>query len=278
MENQNVQDESIGLRISNKEYRDHEGVSSTDLKKMAQSPAHFRYWKDNPQEDTPALLFGRAAHKYMLEKEDFFNEFAIAPNVDKRTKSGGEEWNLFVEKNNGKDIISENDFKTILEMYKALYDTPFVSRLLNGEKELSYFVEDEKTGLLMKCRTDCQTELGGDYLLIDYKTCTDASSDSFMKDAIKLMYDLQMAFYKDNVDKSTGRNHSVVFIAQEKKPPYLVNILEANEYFLKSGRDMYRTYLDEYAECLDTGNWYGYMKDGINSLGLPNWLQKQYEV
>lgn len=41
-----------GLTISNKEYRAREGVSSTDLKKIAKSPAHFRYWKDNPEEST----------------------------------------------------------------------------------------------------------------------------------------------------------------------------------------------------------------------------------
>ena len=77
-----------GIRISNKEYREREGVSSSDLKKLIKSPAHFRYWKDNPQEDTPALLFGRAAHKYVLETYDFYNEFAVAPNVDRRTTKG----------------------------------------------------------------------------------------------------------------------------------------------------------------------------------------------
>ena len=73
-------------------------------------------------------------------------------------------------------------------------------------------------------------------------------------------------------------NHTVIFIAQEKNPPYLVNILEANEYFIRSGRDMYRTYLDMYAECLENDDWYGYTKNGVNTLGLPGWLQKQYEV
>lgn len=277
MENQNALVD-VGLKISNKEYREREGVSSTDLKKMAQSPAHFRYWKDNPQEDTPALLLGRAIHKFVLEKDDFFNEFAVSPNVDRRTKAGKEEYALFLENSNGKDIISSDDFEVILAMNKALYETPFVKKLMSGERESSYFIEDEKTGLIMKCRPDVRTAIGNDYFIIDYKTCSDASSDAFMKDAIRLMYDLQMAYYKDALDKVTGRNHGVIFIAQEKKPPYLVNILEANEYFLKSGRDMYRTYLDEYAECLETNNWYGYMKEGINTLGLPNWLQKQYEV
>ena len=265
------------MKITNKDYRAKIGVSSTDLKHMVKSPAYFRYWKDNPQEDTPALLFGRAVHKYVLEKEDFFNEFAVAPLIDKRTKDGKEKWRVFQENNVGKDIITQEDFEKIKEMHKALYNTPFAKQLLNGDKELSFFLEDEITGQIMKCRPDCLTKISDTHILIDYKSTTDASSDAFMRNAISLNYDLQMAYYKDIVDKIRGFDHKVIFIVQEKNPPYLVNILEANEYFIKSGRDMYRTYLDEYAECEKTGNWYGFVKDSINSLGLPNWLQKQYE-
>lgn len=53
--------------------------------------------------------------------------------------------------------------------------------------------------------------------------------------------------------------------------------MEPNEYYMRSGADMFREYLNLYKECSETGNWYGYMKDEVNSLGLPNWLQKQYE-
>ena len=267
-----------GEVISNAEYRSRDGVSSTDLKKIAKSPAHYRYWKDHPQRDTPSLLIGRAAHKYMLEKEDFFKEFAVAPNVDRRTKAGKEEWALFEVENQGKDIISADDFEKIKEMHEALYSTPFVAKLLSGEKELSYFLEDEQTGVIMKCRPDCQTQVGDTHILIDYKTTDNAESDDFMKQAIKLMYDLQLAMYKDILDKVKGVEHSVIFIAQEKNPPYCVNVLEANEYFIKSGRDMYRSMLDTYAECVKKNEWKGYMNGEINTLGLPAWLQKQYEI
>ena len=123
-----------GLIMSNKEYRKAKGVSSTDLKKMARSPAHFRYWKDNGDEmDTPSLLFGRSVHKYALEKDDFFTEFAVAPNVDRRTKAGKEEFALFEAECVGKDVITADDFEKIKEMREVLYDTPFVKQLLSGK-------------------------------------------------------------------------------------------------------------------------------------------------
>ena len=130
----------------------------------------------------------------------------------------------------------------------------------------------------MKCRPDCQTKVGDTHILIDYKTTDNAENDEFMKQSIKLMYDLQMAYYKDILDKVKGVEHSVIFIAQEKNPPHCVNVLEANEYFIKSGRDMYRSMLDTYAECVKKNEWKGYMNGEINTLGLPSWLQKQYEI
>ena len=126
---------------------------------MVKSPAHFRYWKDNPQEDTASLLFGRSVHKYVLEKDDFFNEFAVAPLVDRRTKEGKAQWLLFQDQSVGKDIITQEDFEKIQAMYDALYATPFVAKLLSGEKELSFFTEDDRTGLIVKCRPDCITNL-----------------------------------------------------------------------------------------------------------------------
>lgn len=266
------------LKISNKEYRALEGISSTDLKQLSKSPAHYKYWKEHPEEmETLSLLLGRAIHKYVLEKDDFFSEFAVSPKCDRRTKAGQAQWLLFEDQNEGKSLLKDEEFQKIKEMRAALYNTQFVSELLEGEKEESYFVKDEKTGLIIKCRPDCLTKIGDTHILIDYKTCQDASTEAFMKAAINLKYDLQMAMYKEIMDKITGFDHSVFFIAQEKTPPYAVNILEANEYFLKSGYDMFRTYLNLYKECLDSGNWYGYTNGEINNLGLPNWLQKQYE-
>lgn len=267
-----------GIVMSNADYRKSCGVSSTDLKKIAKSPAHYKHWKENPTEDTPALLFGRACHKYMLEKEEFFDEFAVAPAIDRRTKEGKAEWSLFLDTNDGKDIITQADFVKIQEMHKVLYETPFVAMLLSGEKELSFFHKDEKTGLIIKARPDCLKVVGDTHVYVEYKTSDDADSDNFMRQAIDLKYDLQASFYRNILQKTTGKEYQVLFVVQEKKPPYVVNILEANPYFLASGDDMWRTWLDVYAECSKTNNWYGYIVDNqINVLGIPNWLMKNYE-
>lgn len=266
-----------GKVMSNAAYRQIPAVSSTDLKKLAKSPLHYQYYKTHPTEDTPALLFGRASHKYMLEKAEFEEEFAVCPSVNRRTKEGKAEYEQFIADNLGKDVIAQDDFDKILEMHKALYSTPFVGQLLSGKKELSYFWKDLHTNVDCKCRPDCLTKIGDTVVLIDYKTCDDASTDRFMKRSIDLMYDLQMAFYKDGLIANGIKVDSVMFIAQEKNPPYAVNIMEVTPEYLASGSDMYHTYLNLYKECTESDVWFGYTNNEVNSLQLPGWLLKQYQ-
>lgn len=265
---------AIGKVMTNSDYRKAEGVSSSELKQMVKSPAHYRYWKDNPDDsDTPALLFGRACHKYVLETYDFYKEFAVAPNVDRRTKEGKELWNKFVAESEGKDVITEEQFEIIDAMRNAMLATPFVGKLINGEHEVSLFWTDEDTGIKCKCRPDSLNDKLK--IVVDYKTCDNAETQHFMRKAIDLGYDLQASYYLDGVKASTGLDCIFVFIAQEKKPPYAVNILQADDVFIRSGRQLYKDMLSTYKECTETGNWWGYLgaENQINSLGVPKWLE-----
>ena len=259
-----------GLIMTNKEYRMSEGISSTELKKIAKSPQHYKYWKENPQEDTPALLLGRAAHKYVLETYDFYNEFAVAPVCDRRTKEGKATWEQFVIESEGKDIITQEQFEQIDAMRTSAYATPFVSKLLSGEKELSFWGVDEETGLKLKVRPDCITDWNGRHILIDFKTCADADNMKFCRDSIKFNYDLQLAMYRDVLKQNTGHDYTVVIIAQEKTAPYVTNVFQLSENYLQTGQEMYKEMLRIYKHCEETGNWYGYMKNGISILGQPD--------
>lgn len=266
MVNKNV----MGEKISNKEYRNREGISSTELKRISRSPAHYKHFKENPMEDTPALLIGRAAHKYVLETYDFYNEFAVAPVCDRRTKEGKEIWNKFVADSEGKDVITQEQLEQIDAMRTAAYATPFVSKLLSGEKELSFWGKDEDTGLVTKCRPDCLTEWNGKHILIDYKTAQDVENMKFYRDSIKFGYDLQLSYYLDILKQNTGKDYMVVIIAQEKTAPYVTNVFQLSNDYLENGREVYKEMLKIYKECSETDNWYGYMRDGISILGKPD--------
>lgn len=260
------------IEISNAEYRAMEGLSSTDIKAMAKSMAHFKYQQENPREDTPSLLFGRAYHKYCLEPDTFFEEFIIAPYVDRRTKEGKAKWQEFLDESKGKDVIDADTFQTICDMRTALYATPFAKKLLYGSHEKSFFWDNEETGLKCKCRPDSFGKLGNEYICVDLKTCSCAETQAFMRDAIKYNYDIQAVHYTEGLKANFGSNFKFIFIAQEKTAPYLVNILEADKYFMQSGRQLRAELLYDYKKCLERDEYPGYMGFGneaeINTLSV----------
>lgn len=265
--------------MSNAEYRQREGLSSTEIKNMAKSYAYFKYLKDNPEDkDSEALLFGRCYHKWVLEPSTFFDEFAIAQNFDRRTKEGKEGYAKFVAECEGKDVISQADFDKISEMRNVLYATPYCKKLLFGQHEQSYFWVNEETGLACKCRPDSFGKLGDEGIIIDLKTCKNAETEAFMRDAIKLNYDIQTAHYIEGMKANTGLDFRFFFIVQEKTAPYLVNILEADDYFVKSGQDTRLALMEGYKKCLEKNEYPGYMgfedEFELSSLTVPEWIKR----
>ena len=106
--------------------------------------------------------------------------------------------------------------------------------------------------------------------------------NDFMRDCVKYHYDLQTAMYRDGASKVLDvpkDNIDFVFIAVEKKPPYLLNIMQADTYVIQKGEADFREYIGTYKECKADGVFYGLNgKNGIiNTLSLPEYLIRDKE-
>ena len=172
-----------GAKIPQSEYRSHPAISKSDLFKITKSPLHFKWAMENIEDKTPALVFGSACHKYVLEKEDFDKEFAVMPDINRRTKAGREEYEAFLAVNDGKDVISPDDFEKIVTMAAVVHENKFADRLLQGEHEISFFWTDESTGEECKCRPDDIVVIGDQHILVDYKTTDNAETEAFRSSA-----------------------------------------------------------------------------------------------
>ncbi len=267
--------------MTDREYREHDGVSRSQLWRLKESPEKFKYAEEHPEEPTPALIFGQMVHKLVLEPETFNDEFAVAPDVDRRTKDGKAAWALFAEMNDGKTIVKAEDYDTACAMRNALLENDLVMKLLSGKHEIPLFWTDELTGEKCKVRLDAVLPLDSQVIITDYKSTSDASTESFMRSAINYGYDFQSAMYTEAVKCliANGKRVTFMFIAQEKEPPYAFNVLAADEKFVLRGYDTFRELLGIYHECKVSGNWYGYLgpQNQINVLGLPSYLAKELQ-
>ena len=265
--------------MTEKEYRQHPAISQSELWHIRESPQKFKYYKENPPEPTPSLLFGQLFHKMLLEPTTVWSEFSVAPDVNKRTKDGKECWQQFVELNDGKTVVTMEMVEQASAMCAAVHNEPLAEKLLDGECEKEFFWVDEMTGEECKCRTDCLNMNYSQPIIVDIKTTSDASTDAFIRSAINYGYDLQSAMYSEGVEKNIGKKPLFVFIAVEKEPPYAVNILQADELLLRRGYDLFREYIGIYHDCKMTGNFYGYLGrlNQINNLALPSYLAKEVQ-
>lgn len=264
--------------MTNAEYRAAPGISKSNLFKIAKSPAFFRYEMDNPKPPTPDFIFGQAFHKAVLEPDGFDSEFVVLPKLDLRTNAGKAALAEITEYAQGKSIITQDDFDTIYAMRNSVMSNKYAKALLTGEIEQSYFWTDDITGERCKCRPDVRRMLGDQPCLTDLKSCRSADTESFMRDSINYGYDVQAGQYTEGLYKTTGQTHKFFFVCVEKTAPYLVNILECDELFMRHGTERFRELLGIYAECNRTGNWWGYEGHSglINTLSLPVWLANQY--
>lgn len=230
----------------------HEYISRSRLCRFSVCPAYYKYYEDHDEEETDALAFGSAFHKYVLEREDFDTEFTIIKS--KRTNEGKAA--IEEAKKNGKTAITQEDFGFIQGMAAAVESNPFCRKLLDGRREESFYYEDD--GVKCKVRPDCYKVIGDKVIITDLKSCVSAREPS--KSMEKYGYDVQSAMYPVGVGAVLGINPNDIqfcFIFVEKKPPFLVNVCQVDTTVRERGYAKYTEYLGTYKECLATGDFYG---------------------
>lgn len=244
--------------MTQEEYRAYPAVSRSDLFKLKKSPLHYKYATEHKEEPTPALNFGSAAHKFILERDHFDDEFAVAPNVDRRTKDGKAIWEEFVEYADGKTVISRDDFNKIWDMAKAIEAHPIASDLIKGQHEVSLFWTDEQTGEECKVRPDCIHKDGNGVVIVDYKTTATVEDGAFEKSCRKYGYKLQSGMYREGYFQNFLEDAGFAFIAQEKEAPYAVRVYVCTDEYMNEGFDEYRALLGLYHECKLADNFRGF--------------------
>ena len=264
------------------EYNNAEGVRRSDLWKMEDSPEKFKYFLEHPVEQTPAMAFGSACHKMILEPETFDDEYAIAPaGIDRRTKEGKAIWEEFSANAAGKTILSNDDAFVMAEMEAALEACPLANRLIRGkgESEVPVFWTDKETGEKCKAKLDRLVKFNRRWYIVDYKTAQCADTFRFNSEIFRLGYHFQAAMYTDGVmvSKKLRKRPGFLFVAQEKKAPYSVNVIEVSEEVMGAGVAKFRQLMDKYHECRVLDKYPGYVGNVPNDAFLPNWMQAAME-
>lgn len=254
--------------MTEKEYRAAEGVNKSTLWNMTRSPAHYKYYLDNPTEDTQSFRFGRAVHAAILTPTAYKRDFAIMPDgLDKRTKTGRELYSGFIKTAGERDIITFKESMEVKAISKAVRKCTAAAAILKGTRREKPLFWTDNNGILCKCRIDAYRP----GLIIDLKTASDASTEAFTREAIRYGYHVQAAHYIDGYQHTqSGEPPEWYFVVVEKEPPYAVNILKADQSFIDYGIKIRNRLIKQLMQCQENNSFPGY---GENIIAAPIWAE-----
>lgn len=193
------------------EYHADPSLGSTSIKKLLETPADY-WWESqlNPMrpeknDDTDAMIVGRAMHAYILEGEEAFNSrYMRGPDNSSSDLSPSDKGNRTkaakkVAAERGVDLIKFDDHNRITLIGKRIESDPKLAPIFrNGETEVSVFWRSN--GVPCKARLDC-LKING---VGDLKSTTNTMGKHFERACIDqfstLRYDMQAAHYLE------GRN------------------------------------------------------------------------
>lgn len=272
---------ALGLHtdLSNEAYHaDKTSLSSSGARKLLppSCPAKFRWEQDNPQPASKTFDYGNAAHKLVLGNgpelvlvdADTWNTKAVKSEVSAIRAEGG-------------IPLKQHEIDMVNAMAAAIRQHPLAAALLDpayGAPEQSGFWIDRPTGIRCRVRFDWLPSIQGGRLIIpDYKTADDASDEAMQRAIAKYGYNCQADWYETGA-RALGlgdESAELLLIAQEKKPPYLVNVIgiEFGSRVIAGAKN--RRAIETFADCTRTGHWPGYADEEPNYLALPGYAENR---
>lgn len=237
------------------DYRREEGVNQSSLKKILESPAHYQAALKSRMIPTPAMEMGTAFHCLALDGEEAFNQqYVKKPDGIKLTTKEGKEWKESVGRKKvlsagGKDDPwgSVQGMKESLERLEWYRNTgpEYIKR-----NEVSIYWDWEG----VRCKARLDSVLVDEGIVLDLKTTDSVEPELFAKKVVGLGYDFQAAFYAKAAEVAFGKKFSFIFTAIERRPPFTVDLFQADEGMMEEGTAKCVAALQLYRSCSSWGS------------------------
>lgn len=279
--------------LSNEDYHSGTlGYSSSQLKVLVEhTPAHLIAGMGKPKESSSALHVGSAFHTKVLEPHRMDLDVVIEPAWNNRVKSQREAREAFHVEHSGKAIITEAQLDKVNAMAESVHKHPIASLLVQDilvEQSVYWWYrsmdpdDDLRYQSMMKVRPDALCRAYP--VIVDLKSCRDASYSGFIRAVQQYYYHLSAAMYLEGVNQCKELLQEMghfafnkfVFICVESEPPYLTAVYELSPEYLQLGKQIYRRAVYALRQG-QQNDWPGF-PDDIRVLEPPPWALRGHIV
>lgn len=268
-----MSDKNLILGMPSDVYHAHPAVSKTLLDLAHRSPPLLEWYWNAPvdEEAAKAVDTGNAFEALLLEPERFERDYITAPDVDKRTTKGKNQWEEFLEDAGDRHVLKHDERRQLELMKDSVWAHPMAARILNAKHHIqaSYFWTDSVTEIECRCRPDilCQDIP----FVADLKVTGDI--DRFARSAANFRMHVQDAFYSDGMENFYGERPWFVFIvvsSSRSAGRFPVHVFEFDIDSKEQGHQEYRQDLERYQEWLGSEH-----RVDLETLYLPAWARQQ---
>lgn len=221
----------------------------SELKKMGKSPAHFRAAFEEPGGQSSAMLLGSFTHHLVLGGEGF-----VVYEAERR----GNAWKAFQAAHAGKMIVTEKEFQQGNRVAQAVRADPVAAPLLKGRRE--QFLTWQSMGRTCGGTLDV---IGPD-CIVDLKTTSVAEPGWFARQALRLGYHAQLAWYLDGAIANGIPAFRCWIVAVETAAPFAVTVMRVTPRALDEGRKLIRLWMERVAQCEAANTWPGYVQSAVD--------------
>ena len=236
------------------------GISNSGLSLVARSPAH--YYHAPAHSGSRAMEIGTAFHTALLEPERFAAEYMVVTVDDRRVSAYKDAAKVF----GGEKTLTASEGASVAVMSESIRGNVAAHAIMSqpGTAELSAFVFDPETGVLMRCRFDWLTYDG---ICVDLKKTQDCREFAFSRSLHNYRYHVQAAMYSHIYELLFGKPLQLFkILAVEENPPCANVLYDIDPLAMQHGHKLYREALAAYAEALESGQWETYSGTGVVTL------------
>lgn len=239
-------------------------MSHSGMRTMLEDcPAQWVYDAKNHEEhDTEAKLFGKRFHACVLEPKFFELHYVCLPEGHKGNNKDGQARLADIEAEH-REAIRFEDYQMLKAMQKALYEHHIAGPAMSspGRSELALFWRDPMTNVVNRAKIDRLPDAGR--FILDLKTCASASLQALTYAQEEYGYAVQAELYKEGAYSCDlrGPDSVFVFVAQQKKPPFILTVWTPSEDALKLARRQIAKARQLFADCLERDYWPAFAED-----------------
>lgn len=229
-----------------------EGLSKHELDNFAVAPSYYKFRKTQEWKPSRSMELGTLIHSLVLEGR---RDFAVGPEVDRRTKAGKEEWQAFCEDNLGKIVVNADEAAVIEGCLRAC--EPLMEHIFFDEEDVEASMFWERDGIQCKGRPDLIGQINGQRALIDLKTVN--GIQGFDASFYRYRYDVQAAWYQYGLMQALGLKEQpgFWFLVVDTEAPHLCQFMRPSSELLASANSKIELELAHFKRCQQGDEWPG---------------------